>query len=122
MYPKSVKNKKGAMLVISYLVILILLLLGAMFFARSIGESRTAERQKRAVQAFSIAEGGLERALYDLRQDFENDSDPSWADGEINGIACGPDTINFYLLPYTSTLLGNGFYSVELKNAVGEDN
>ncbi|MBU3912430.1 MAG: hypothetical protein KKD90_07610 [Candidatus Omnitrophica bacterium] len=119
----NIKNNKGTILIISYLVIAVLLILSAAFLSRSISENRIAERQKWSVRAFSIAEAGLERALYDLRQDFKNDLiDPSWADGEINGIACGPDSENFYSLPYESTLLGNGSYSIELKNVVGKDN
>lgn len=118
----NIKNEKGVILIISYLVIAVLLILSIAFTARSIFESRTAERQKGAAQAFCIAEAGLERTFYELRKDFENDpSSPSWADGEINGIACGPDTENFYLLPYPSTSFGNGYYTVELKNVAGKD-
>lgn len=118
----NIKNNKGAALIISYLVIAVLLILGIVFTARSIFESRIAERQKRSVQAFCIAEAGLERTFYELRKDFENDPiDPSWADGEINGIFCGPDTEDFYLLPYESTSLGTGYYTVELKNVAGKD-
>lgn len=83
---------------------------------------RIAQRQKRSIQAFSIAEAGIERALYELRQDFKNDfTDPSWADGTINAINCGSDTNNFYFL-LNSIILGNGAYSIELKNVVGKDN
>lgn len=104
----------------SYLVIVVLLTLGAAFVVISSNESRIAERQRRSALALHIAEAGIERAIYDLRQDFINDStDPSWADGSINGFTIGPDTSTFYLVDYASTTLNGGTYTVEFKNAAG---
>lgn len=121
MFFKFIKNKKAAVLLIAYLVIALLLVLGIGYSARSVVETRLAERQKRAVQCFYFAEAGLERAIYDLREDFQSDpSSPSWTDGDINGITCGPDTAEFYTLPYASTTIGDGYYVVELKNVSGE--
>ena len=92
----------------------------AAFIALSINESRVAERQRRTTLAFHIAEAGIERALYDLRQDFINDADsPSWADGDINGLTIGPDTTDFYSTGYGSTSLNSGSYAVQLKNVSG---
>ena len=108
------------MLIISYLVIVVLLTLGAAFIVVSVNESRIAERQRRTTLTLHIAEAGIERALYDLRQDFVNDtSSPSWADGGINGFAIGPDTANFYSIAYSSTSLNGGSYAVQLKNVSG---
>ncbi len=113
-------DTKGSLLVISYLVIVVLLTLGAAFIVVSVNESRTAERQKRTTLTLHIAEAGIERAFYDLRQDFVNDtSSPSWADGGINGFAIGPDTANFYSIAYGSTSLNGGSYAVQLKNVSG---
>ncbi|MFH1045694.1 MAG: hypothetical protein V1727_01880 [Candidatus Omnitrophota bacterium] len=116
-------NKKGTALILAYLAITVLMVLGAAFMIRSIAESRLAERQKKSVQAFAIAEAGLEVALYRLRLDFENDpAGPSFLDGDINGIVCGPDTLNFYQL-LGVTVLGNdlysGTYAVDLRNVAG---
>lgn len=111
-----IKNEKGTAFIVSYIVIVVLLILGIVFTARSIVESRIAERQKRAVQAFDIAEAGLERTLYKLKQDFENDTtNPSWADGNIDDLVRA-SSLTYTTLPYTSTTLGNGSYNVELKN------
>jgi hypothetical protein len=116
----KIKDKKGSLLIISYLVTVVLITLGAAFVVISFNESRTAERQRRTSMAFHIAEAGVERALYDLRQDFVNDStDPSWADGDINGFILGPDTDNFYTINYSSTSLNGGSYTAELKNVTG---
>ena len=107
-------DNSGSLLILSYLVIFVLLALGAAFIALSINESRVAERQRRTTLAFHIAEAGIERALYDLRQDFINDADsPSWADGDINGLTIGPDTTDFYSTGYGSTSLNSGSYAVQ---------
>lgn len=113
-------DNKGSLLIISYLVIFVLLALGAAFIAMSVNESRIAERQRRTTMTFHIAEAGIERALYDLRQDFVNDASiPGWADGNINGFAIGPDMVNFYSIGYGSTSLNGGSYAVQLKNVSG---
>ncbi|MBI3618227.1 MAG: hypothetical protein HY210_08445, partial [Candidatus Omnitrophica bacterium] len=117
---KKLRNNKGSLLIISYLVIFVLLALGAAFIAMSVNESRIAERQRRTTLTLHIAEAGIERALYDLRQDFINDaSSPSWADGNINGLAVGPNTASFYNTGYGSTSLNGGSYAVQLKNVSG---
>lgn len=113
-------DNTGSLLILSYLVIFVLLALGAAFIAMSVNESRIAERQRRTTLAFHTAEAGIERAFYDLRQDFINDANsPSWADGDINGLAIGPDTANFYATGYGSTSLNGGSYAVQLKNVSG---
>ncbi|MBI5149863.1 MAG: hypothetical protein HZA28_03730 [Candidatus Omnitrophica bacterium] len=113
-------DNRGSLLILSYLVIFVLLTLGAVFIAMSVNESRTAERQRRVIWAFHTAEAGIERALYDLRRDFVNDaSSPSWADGNINGLTVGPDTANFYDIGYGATSLNGGSYAVQLKNVSG---
>src|SRR5882672_4715608 len=103
---KRLQNNRGSLLLTSYVIILILLAFGATFVIVSTNESLNVERQRRALIAFNVAEAGAERALYDLRTDFVNDSSsPSWADGDINGMAIGPNTASFYLVPYPSTSL-----------------
>ena len=117
---KKLRDNRGSLLIISYLVIFVLLALGAAFIAMSVNESRIAERQRRTTLTLHIAEAGIERALYDLRQDFINDaSSPSWADGDINGMTLGPDTASFYSTGYGSTSLNSGSYAVQLKNVSG---
>lgn len=118
------KYKRGIILITSYFVIAVLLILAIAFFSQTYTEAKLAQRHKISTQALCIAEAGIERALYDLRKDFENDSTPSWSDGDINGIVCGPDYDAFYSLPYTaaSTNLGEGSYAVWLKNINGYTN
>lgn len=120
--PLKLFDKKGSSLVITYFVIVVLSAFGAAFAIMSANEASVAERQRKMAQAFAIAEAGIERAIYDLRQDFLNDStDPSFLDGTIDSFTIGPDTSNFYTIPYASsvTSLGAGSFTVQLKNITG---
>ncbi|MDP8266245.1 MAG: hypothetical protein P9M07_04790 [Candidatus Aceula meridiana] len=112
---KRLKSNKGSILLISYFVIIVLLGLGAALMLMATHELRTAERQRLEATAFYIAEAGVERAIYDLRQDYLNDSFPAW-DADINGYAVTPDTNNFYVFPYIDTTFNGGSYTVWLKN------
>lgn len=112
-------DKKGSLLILSYLVMVVLMTLGAAFILISVNESRIAERQRRTTLVLHIAEAGIERAIYDLRQDFVNDMTPSWADGDINGLVAGPNTSSFYSVGYGSTSLNGGSYAVQMKNVIG---
>jgi hypothetical protein len=115
-----IHNKKGSMLVLSYLVIIVLIILGAAFMVTSFNEGLFAERHRRSLIAFYIAEAGIEQALYDLRKDYTDDStSPSWEDGDIDGYAIGPNTGSYYTIPYASTSLNGGSYTVQLKNESG---
>lgn len=117
---KSVDNEKGSILIISYFVIVLMLGVGAAFMLTSSNEARLAERERLATVAFHIAEAGIERGLYDLRQDFVTAvTTPSWADGNINGYMIGSDTVNYYAIPYSSTAFNDGTYTVQLKNVSG---
>ena len=127
-------NNRGSALLTAYLVITSLLILGAGFLLISTIEARTSEYQRRIASALYIAEAGIERALYDLRQDLINDaSSPSWADSDINGWivnTADTDASSFYPLPdtsnaanadYGSTSLSGGSYAVRIKNVSGAD-
>lgn len=114
---KRLRNKKGSMFVLSYLSIVLLLGVGAAFLMLTINEAKVAERQRLATVAFHIAEAGVERGLYDIRQDFVLDtSNPSWADGDINGYSILNDG-NYHTVNYASTSLNNGSYLVEIQVA-----
>jgi hypothetical protein len=110
-------NEKGSLFLIAYMVIFVLLLAGAALVVVSFNDSFVAERQKRTTQAFYIAQAGINRALADLNTDYQNSTD--WTDGDINGLAAGPNTASFYALPYASTTINNGSYAVTLRNVTG---
>lgn len=63
-------NRKGIALIIIFIVILILTTLTATIVSRSITESRIAKRHQESIEAFWLAEAGLNRALNELRTGF----------------------------------------------------
>lgn len=102
-------KERGVALLVVLCLILILVIGATSFILISSSEIKLVRRQNDSTKAFYLAEAGLERARYDLEQDSD------WQDGGINGITCGPGSASFYTL-YGSTSLGNGTYSVKLKN------
>jgi len=107
---------------IAYFVVLLFLGMGATFLMLSTNESRTSERQRLSAVAFHVAEAGVERALYDLTVDFNAASNATcWMDGVINSYSIGPDTTDYYEIPYSSTSLNGGSYTVKLLNVTGGD-
>jgi hypothetical protein len=117
-----ITNHRGSALLSLYFVITVILFIALALTSRSIHESGFSEIHKRSAQASAIAEAGFERALSDLRLDYINDPTPSYADGDINGLTCGPDTSGFYVIPYISTSIGTGSYRVMLRNVPGKTN
>ncbi len=116
------KTDQGTALLISIIVVAVLLMFGAVCFTMVFNDTRVAWGETQYLQTIMIAEAGLERAIMDLRKDYVSDTDkPSWTDGDINGMACGPGVGYFYKVPYSSTTLGNGSYSVWLRNVTGQD-
>ncbi len=70
------KNRKGFILIVSYIVVTVLLILGAVYVTRSISEWRTAERDKDSLAAFYAAEAGVDYALDWLRAQASPPSGP----------------------------------------------
>ncbi|MDP8264830.1 MAG: hypothetical protein P9M12_05050 [Candidatus Aceula lacicola] len=120
-YPilKRLNNRRGSLLLISYLVIVVLIGLSAAFVMYAASEMRISERQRLETMTFYIAESGLQRAIYDLKQDYA--STGSWSDGNIGSFNIGPNTGVFYSVPYSGTTLNGGQYSVLLKNTSSPD-
>jgi hypothetical protein len=132
-------NKKGIVLIIVLIFILLLVIAASSFIYISSGEIKLVRVQNNSTKAFYMAEAGIERTLYELDQDFENDpTSPSWSDGDINGIdvtqggtvpvpqnrdeakPLNDPSQPFYALPYGSTTLDGGSYSLELLNVAGK--
>lgn len=133
----QLKIEKGAALVIALLVMAVLSLLGAAFLTISSTESQIAFNERDSIQALYIAEAGLARAKRDLLYDTYNDingfsnrylASPDGlytdSDGTKTGtpgtkyydLGSGAPSNSFYAVPYSSTTLGKGSYSLEFKN------
>ena len=63
-------NKKGIALIITFAIILVLTILGAAIISRSISENNIAKRYSETTQAFWLSEAGINRALYELRNNY----------------------------------------------------
>jgi hypothetical protein len=65
---KTLKNKEGSVLLILVFIVVIISLLGLTAAALSVNELKMASAQRDAVKALYASEGGIERALVDLKQ------------------------------------------------------
>lgn len=88
--PAVIRNRRGAALILSYMVIGILTIFGSALVSRSISNSNIARRYEDSSKAFWIAEAGLNQAYYKL----------------INGENVSTDLVNF----------ANGSYQVLVNN------
>ncbi|MGD9015048.1 MAG: hypothetical protein PVI33_03385 [Candidatus Omnitrophota bacterium] len=59
-------NKRGVVLIISYMVIAVLVILGISLIARSVSESNIAQRHFNSSKAFWLAEAGIAAAIEDF--------------------------------------------------------
>ncbi len=60
------KNEKGVALVISLIVVIALLIIGAVFIVRSTSEKMMSDRERMSVQSFYITDGGSQAGLNQL--------------------------------------------------------
>ena len=82
-------GKKGAALIIAFMVIVMLTVLGSATISKSVSERFLTQRYAESTQAFWLAEAGVAQALLQLKSDFSN----------FNAIA--------------PTALGQGEYSID---------
>jgi hypothetical protein len=113
---RSSNSESGAILLIVIILMLALTITGVAFLNAGVLEYRLAKREDYKNKAFYIAEGGLERTIWNLKQDFVSGSE-DWTDGEINGVSVDdtPTTDDWWILNYPNPLLGDGSYEVKLK-------
>jgi hypothetical protein len=67
---KSVRNRKGAALILGYMLILVLSLFVSVFFNRTLNEKRVYDFDRERLEAFYIAEAGVDRAMTELRSNY----------------------------------------------------
>ena len=106
-------DKRGSVLLMCFYIVAALAMIGAAFGLVMVNERLAVLHHTQSVQALYLADAGLQKAVYDLRQDYINSG--NWNDGDINGIAVVPAPNQFYPL-YNIVNLGAGTYSVELMN------
>lgn len=67
-------SRRGAVLILSYAVVMVLTILSSAFIMRTVSENNIARRYAESAQAFWLAEAGVSQALRNLRADY-NSSD-----------------------------------------------
>lgn len=72
-------NKRGSVLVIAFLVILVLAALGGIMLSRSISERTLTQRYTESTQAFWLAEAGVSRSLKELGANFNAEGNNTWS-------------------------------------------
>lgn len=111
---KILTSKRGAVLMISFMMIILVTIYLASYVIWTIWDQRNLLRRQRLEEADKLARAGLNRAIVDLQ--LEGDS---WLDGEINGyIVTPPDSgnyTNYYPLYNATQTLANGNYTVEIR-------
>ncbi|MBL7070035.1 MAG: hypothetical protein ISS27_01010 [Candidatus Omnitrophica bacterium] len=75
-------NKKGIALVLALVIVMVLLLLGGAMLSRSMAEVNLSNRYLESIQAFWLAEAGINQALIDLRSDYSASNVASTTFGE----------------------------------------
>lgn len=108
-----INNKQGSVLLMCFYIISALAIIGSAFSLAMVSQRLSAQRNIRSVQALYLAEAGLEKAVYDLRQDYIHSS--NWNDGAINGITVVPVPNQYYPL-YANISFGPGEYTVQIMN------
>lgn len=104
---KANNKRRGFILIASYLVIVVLIILGAAFISKSVTETRIARRQQRFIQALFLAEAGIDQGLDSLR------ANPGAEDPEEVGFGAGT-------YDYETFDLGGGSFRIESEGSVGD--
>jgi len=81
-------NKKGSVFILSIFVVVILMILGAALLSRSISERNLAKRYLELTHAFWAAEGGVSRALNELKADYSQCGVNLWT-GTLSSVDAG---------------------------------
>lgn len=118
----SFNSESGVILPIVIILMIALIITGIAFLNAAVMENKLARREVYKNQAFYLAEAGLERTIWNLKQDFINDGE-DWTKRDagiirINGVAVDDGSGN--TLQYDdesdgSVDLGEGFYVVKLE-------
>lgn len=73
-------NRRGSVLLIIFMVIVVLTGLGGAMFLRAISENSLTRKYAESTQAFWLAEAGVSRALKELGDDFSASGTNAWSD------------------------------------------
>lgn len=98
---KKRTGEKGILLISVYLILSVTVILGGVLMAHALTDSRSSQRAQATLQAWYLAEGGIDRAIEQLRQNF------AWTAGFTNtpGGNSGTYTVTVQVLDANRRLL-----------------
>lgn len=100
-------NEKGLILTLVYMVVIGLMILVAAFVSTSISEKRISDRQADSLNAFYIADGGIDRALAELKQNYD------WIGASNVALGSGEYSVNVTAVGEKRKALSTGFVPSE---------
>ena len=115
MNKKEIKQK-GAVIIITFLVLITLSVLGAYFLNFSLTESKTSRSQKIGKQTYYLAEAGINEAIWKLKNDNTlADGDSAWADDFVD-CSQNPGGGGEYWSDQFTHYFSEGSYTVSIQN------
>lgn len=112
----SFSSESGVILPIVIILMIALIITGIAFLNAAVMENRLVGRELYKNQAFWLAEAGLERTVWDLKEDIENTEE--WTGWDQDDVDRLEDNING---EDGSIELGEGFYVVKLDFIDGDE-
>lgn len=101
------KNNGAVILMLTYIVIALLLVIAAVFVARAVNENNFVLRYRESKEAFNLAEAGIDRAITELRQDY------NWAGVSAVNLGRGQYSVNITSVDDKRQILSSGFIPTE---------
>ena len=118
--PCPFADARGSVILISIVLVFVMTLLGLALFELGAIENRMSLSSAADARAFEVAQAGIERALRELQDGFDNDpaGSESWADNDgVRAPICSPSCATGVYRPMTlanTSFPGGGTYSVEI--------
>lgn len=108
-------NKRGAALILSYMVLTVLTILGSAFVVRSVSEGNVSRRYADSARAFWIAEAGLSQGY----QDVVNGATPVGRDFNFSDGSSGSYQINLISHPFGTEVISLGAFGSAQRTVSG---
>jgi hypothetical protein len=118
--PCPFADARGSVILISIVLVFVMTLLGLALFELGAIENRMSLSSAADARAFEAAQAGIERALRELQDGFDNDpaGSESWADNDgVRAPICSPSCAAGVYRPMTlanTSFPGGGTYTVEI--------
>lgn len=114
----KISQKKGAILIITFLILGVLLLLGTYFLSFTLIESRISKSQGVATKTYYLAEAGIGEAIWKLKNDDTTaDGDEPWKDNFV-AKSLNPDPEGkYWSATFTRSNVFGGSYTVTIQNS-----